>query len=233
MRKSIKSFIFLVIIILGLDYNLSFAAYAGFNFGTGRIQKEVVSFKELKTRNIITQSLDYSCGPAVIATILTYYFNEKVTEKEIIAYLLLTANLERVKQRRGFSLLDLKNFAKSRGFNAIGYKMDLDFLSSLNKPVLIPIKIRDYDHFVVFRGLRRDRVFLADPVLGHLTMRVEKFLKLWRGQIGLVLIKEGKGSPDSPLMLSKEEESLLQDSSYVQRILGENALGRIFTEGEF
>lgn len=209
------------------------AAAVAFNLGGARITQEVKSLKDLKTQHIVSQTLDYSCGPAVIATILNYYFNDRVTEKEIIAYLLLTTDLQKVKQRKGFSLLDLKNFAKSRGYEVVGYKMDIDFLSRLNKPVLVPIKIRDYNHFVVFRGLRRDRVFLADPVLGHLTMRVDKFLKIWKGGIGLVLAKPNEENLVSPLRLSKEEEAFLSDSSFVQRILGENALGRVFSDGEF
>lgn len=210
------------------------AAVVGFNLGGARITKEVKSLKAIKTQNIVTQSLDYSCGPAVIATILSYYFNDKISEKEIISYLLLTTNLEKVKQRKGFSLLDLKQFAKVKGYNAVGYKMDLAFLSKVNKPILVPIKIRDYNHFVVFRGLRRDRVFLADPVLGHLTMPADKFAKIWKGRVGLILTKKGAEEiHHAPLNLSKEEETFLSDSSYVQRILGENALGRIFADGEF
>lgn len=222
-----------ITIFLGFNLSLAFSAPVSFGFGAGRFTKEVESFQDIKKRHIVSQSWDYSCGPAAIATILSYYFDEKISEEEILKCLLLTTNLKKVKKNKGFSLLDLKNFAKAKGYSAIGYKMDLPFLVSLNKPVLIPINIREYSHFVVFRGLSRDRVFLADPVLGHLTMRADRFIKIWQGGIGLVLSKTCNINHKSPLMLSEEEESFFTDSSYVQRILGENALGRIFMDGEF
>lgn len=184
-------------------------------------------------QNIVPQSLDYSCGPAAIATILRYYFNDRVTEKEILSSLLLTADLKKVKQRRGFSLLDLKRFVRSRGYEAVGYKLDLISMAKLNRPVLVPVNIRGYQHFVIFRGLRRDRVFIADPVLGNLTMRSEKFSGIWKSGVAFVLERRGKENARSGLLVSKQEEALLEDAAYVPRILGENTLGRVFTEGEF
>lgn len=53
-----------------------------------KIDKPVKNYKQIKRRNIISQSLDYSCGPASLATLLTYYFGDIVREKEIIKYLL-------------------------------------------------------------------------------------------------------------------------------------------------
>ncbi|MEW6102186.1 MAG: C39 family peptidase [Candidatus Omnitrophota bacterium] len=232
-KAAITPLLFLILIISLIFYTPCAAASIGLNFGAGRITKEVKSLQDIKTQNIITQSWDYSCGPASIATILTHHFDDKITEQQVISYLLLTTDLEKVKARRGFSLLDLKNFALAKGYNAAGYKMDLSSLVEMNVPVLIPIKIKDYNHFVIFRGLRRDRVFLADPVLGHMTMRVEKFLSIWKGGVGFVVTKEGIEPVDSRLALTKEEESLLTDHSYVQRILGENSLGRVFASGEF
>jgi len=94
-----------------------------------RIKKNLTNFKEIKTQNVVTQTLDYSCGPASLATLLSYYFQDKVTEEEIIKFLLLTTDLKKVKQKKGFSLLDLKNFAKYKGYQVVGYKMDLEYLS--------------------------------------------------------------------------------------------------------
>jgi len=63
----------------------------------------------------------------------------------------------------------------------------------------------------IFRGLRGSRVFVSDPALGNMTMRSSKFMELWKCRIGLVLSKEGKVNPNSPLVLSKEERAIFAD----------------------
>jgi hypothetical protein len=211
--------------------NLS-AAPLSVNFGPG-IRKEVRTFKQIRDENIIPQNFDYSCGPASLATILTYYFGDIVTEQEIVTFLLRTTSLTKVRERLGFSLLDLKNFARYKGYEVTGYRMDLDYLVSLDKPVLIPVTIKDYAHFIIFRGLKGDRVFLADPALGNITMRVERFLKMWKGGIGLVVTKidEHPGSP--PLALSQEDKATRPDAAPLRRSLGVNSLGQVYNMGEF
>jgi len=180
------------------------------------------------------QSLDYSCGPAALATLLSYYFGDKITEVDILEVLLTTCDIDKVKAKQGFSLLDLKRFAQARGYKVVGYKMDLEFLVELDKPVLIPVSIKDYSHFVIFRGLKGNRVFIADPVLGNMTMRYEKFEKIWEGGIGLVLNKEGEEALEhSPLRINGEEGGVFADSTSVQRLFGVNSLGRLFADGDF
>lgn len=212
------------------------SAPAAFSLDVGvgtRIYKPVKNFKEIKTRNIVGQTLDFSCGPASLATLLSYYFQDKITEQEIIKYLLLTTDLEKVKRRKGFSLLDLKNFAKLRGYQVVGYRMDLEYLAGLNKPVLIPVDIKDYSHFVIFRGLKGERVFLADPALGNMTMKVERFLNLWQGGVGLVLSKTGENRLNSALKLSREEEAVFADPAMVRRLFGMDTIGSLYRDGEF
>jgi uncharacterized protein len=197
------------------------------------INKPVQNLKTIKRRNVVSQTLDYSCGPASLATLLSYYFQDKVTEKQIIKYLLLTSNLEKIKERKGFSLLDLKNFAKARGYKVTGFKMDLEYLVNLNKPVLIPMKIKDYSHFVVFRGMKGDRVFLADPALGNMTMKVDKFMSLWKDGIGLVVSKKDKRLYNPPLLLTKEEEAVFADPAMIRQIFGVERIGKVYSDGEF
>ena len=199
----------------------------------GRIKKPVRTFKEIKTQNVVTQNMDFSCGPAALATVLSYYFSDEVSEEEIIKYLLLTTNLEKVKRRKGFSLLDLKNFATYKGYEVVGYRMDFEFLVNLDKPVLIPVDIKDYSHFIIFRGLAGDRVFLADPALGNMTLRVERFLNLWQDGIGLVLSKAEGGNVNAPLKLTKEEKAIFADPRMVRRLFGSYPLGRIYGLDEF
>ena len=135
-NRVIFSILFINLLIGFIFCSQSFAASIGLGI-CGRIKKEVRSLKEIKTRNIVLQSLDYSCGPASLSTLLTYNFQDKVSEKEIIDFLFLSGDLGKIKAKNGFSLLDLKSFAQHKGYRVVGYKMDLEFLSELDKPVLI------------------------------------------------------------------------------------------------
>ena len=52
----------------------------------------------------------------------------------------------------------------------------------------MPINLFGDNHFVIFRGMLRDRVLLADPAFGNRTMSVERFESAWidYGDIGRV-----------------------------------------------
>jgi predicted double-glycine peptidase len=91
-----------------------------------RETKPRLSLREMRTRHVITQEYDFSCGAAAIATLLTYYFGEPATEKEVIVGIAERADFQKVMQRRAFSLLDMKRFAEAKGYQAIGYKMDFE-----------------------------------------------------------------------------------------------------------
>jgi len=156
--------------------------------------KKITTIKEMKTRYVTFQQYDFSCGAAVISTLLTYYFGEPATEKEVVFGIAQRADVEKVLKRRAFSLLDMKKFAQSRGYKAIGYQMDFDFLVELNKPVIVPVEIRGYKHFVIFKGIVGDRVVIADPAFGNYTMKFTRFLSIWTDGIGFVLERnEPKG----------------------------------------
>jgi len=224
--------LFFVVITLSVSIFYSPEASA-IGIGISGMKKDVKSIQEIRKENIVSQSLDFSCGPASMATMLSYYFDDEVTEEEIINFLLLTTDLEKVKERKGFSLLDLKNFAKHRGYEVVGYKMDMEYLASLKKPVLVPIDIKDYSHFVIFRGTRGNRVFLADPSMGNMTMRVEEFEGIWTKGIGMVLSKDGEETLDTPLKLTEKEKAVAPHPDMLKSAFSTGVLGKIYGAGEF
>ncbi len=173
--------------------NLTVAAHAA-NFSAGGMgfNKKVRCLKEIRQENVVTQSLDYSCGAAGLATLFHYYLNDPIPEVEIINSMLNTIPLDKVIARQGFSLFDLKKFAQSRGYLVTGYRMDFEYLKSLGKPVLVPIKFKNYRHFVVVKGVFGDRVFIADPAVGNMTMKKEKFMSMWTNGIGFVVERPGQ-----------------------------------------
>lgn len=144
------------------------------------IYKKVVSLRELKFVNIVPQSLDYTCGAAAMATILTYHFGRDASEKTAIQGILKVADAKVVK-KKGFSLLDLKRYAETIGYRAGGYRLKAEQLVAIKIPTIVLIDVRGYSHFVVLKGVRGGEVFLADPAWGNRIMSLEDFSNAWNG----------------------------------------------------
>ncbi len=230
MSKRLQRHLFIVMAVLHMSAFVGTHVYAAsFHFDGMSMNKKVKSMHEIKRKNVVTQSLDFSCGAAGLSTVLQYYLGDKVTEEEIILTLLQTVPLEKVKRRRGFSLLDLKNFAKLKGYKVTGYKMDMEFLRELGKPVLVPIKFKNYSHFVIIRGVYADRVFIADPSAGNVSLKISKFKQFWHGGIGLVV--EGKNGVDGEYELQVNEKDLIvaDYKNMSQRMNPTNIMTTIYT----
>lgn len=169
----------------------------------GRITSRVKSFLEIREQNLVRQGWDLSCGAAALSTVLTHDFNTPYTEATIAASILANTDPKMVRERGGFSLLDLKRFAEAVGYSAKGYSgLTLDDLAKSTVPAILAVKIRDFDHFVVFRGRFAGRVLIGDPAFGNLTLSEQRFLKLWSNGIGFFVLEAGKefweGEPLSP-----------------------------------
>ena len=71
-------------------------------------------------------------------------------------------------------------------------------------PVIVPINAQGYPHFVVFRGATTNRVLLADPAFGNVTLSVNKFRDAWIkyreiGHVGFIVTQNGQASPPGRL----------------------------------
>ena len=207
---------------------------ANFTVAGVSLQKNVTPMREIKRQNIVSQSLDFSCGPAGLSTLLNYYLNEKVSEAEIIQTLLKTVPLEKVKARHGFSLLDLKNFALSRGYKVTGYRMNEKFLRELKEPVLVPIKFKNYHHFVIIKGVSGDRVFIADPSAGNMSMKIGKFLSMWTSGIGLVVEKDDRNQKPAKYALQvNKKDIIISDYQEIRRLTDISTFRTTIHPGEF
>ena len=151
------------------------------------------TLKELRDQYVVKQELDYSCGAAALATLMRYYFGEPVSEYEILKILesQLSEDEQRRKIARGFSLMDLKHAAQSKGYRAAGFKLTIDQAKQLAAPVIVHVLPFGYRHFAVLRGIAGDRVFLADPARGNMRISIDRFLSEWDG-IVFVLGKPGE-----------------------------------------
>jgi ABC-type bacteriocin/lantibiotic exporter with double-glycine peptidase domain len=79
--------------------------------------------------------------------------------------------------------------------------------------VIVFIEPRGYKHFAVLRGVRGDRVYLADPSRGNIRMPAYSFLNSWLGDNGkgIIFVVEPKdGLPDHDYPLSLPADGLPQ-----------------------
>lgn len=157
-------------------------------------REPVRSLLEMRQENVVIQKWDVSCGAAALATILHYQHGDPVDEKSVAEGMLRRTDPLRVKFRGGFSLLDLKRYADSRGLTARAYlSVQLDDLERFGAAI-VPVDFRGYPHFVVFRGRIGNSILLADPAFGNRVVDVQRFERAWQQNIAFV-VSRTDGSP--------------------------------------
>ena len=151
------------------------------------IRTTVTPASELEYHAVIKQQFDYSCGSAALSTLLRYHLGEDFSETQVIHGLFRYGDKERVREKRAFSLLDMKKFVGVLGYNGVGYKADIEDLETLDMPCIIPIELYGYRHFTVFKGIHQGHVFLADPFRGNSSYPVADFEKMWHQNVIFVV----------------------------------------------
>ncbi len=164
--------------------------------GAASQRQAVLSLLEMRQDHVIVQKWDLSCGAAALATLLNYQHNDPVEEKEIANALIQRQEYIDdpllVRTREGFSLLDLKRYVDHRGYEGLGFgKLELDDLIE-RAPVMVPLNLSGYNHFVIFRGIQNNRVLVADPAWGNRTFLIDQFLDAWIeypkfGKVGFIV----------------------------------------------
>jgi predicted double-glycine peptidase len=150
----------------------------------------VQSLKEIREAGVIIQNWDTSCGAAAMATVFTYHFNDPSTEREVAQGLLRQTEPMKVRHRGGFSMLDMKRYAKERGYQATGFKdLSFDDLRYFDGPI-VPVNFHGYNHYVVYKGLTAEgKVWLADPAYGNRIVSRERFERYWMEGMAFTLLK--------------------------------------------
>lgn len=144
----------------------------------GAFSVPVVSMRETRFQQTIRQQYDFSCGSAAVATLLTYHYNVPVSEQAIFQAMYERGDKAKIR-KEGFSLLDIKNYLASRGFQSDGYVVGVEKLAIAKVPAIALIKEQGYHHFVVIKGLRDGRILMGDPSAGTRAVSQEKFKSMW------------------------------------------------------
>jgi len=196
------------------------AAEVTLGAGNNRSTVSVKSLLEIRDENLVRQGWDISCGAAALSTVLTYDFDAPFSELTIAVSILANTDPQTVKDRGGFSLLDLKRFAEAVGYTARGFGgLSLDDLAISSVPVILPVRIRDFDHFVVYRGRFAGRVLIGDPAFGNITFSEERFAKIWPSGIGFFVQHQGSGIWDGVGLEPEHMDLVVPNLNYVDRLM--------------
>jgi predicted double-glycine peptidase len=170
---------------------------------------------EQKYRNIIHQAYDYSCGSAALTTLLNGYLGRKFTEKQVMDGLLKFGEYDKIIQRRGFSLLDMKRLVTALGHPSGGYKGTIEDLKKLDHPAIVPIHYANFKHFVVVKKFKDGRFFVADPALGNISFPEHRFVDIWENNVMFIVFPNGF-RPQSTLELTEEDLRYIDDQTINQ-----------------
>jgi predicted double-glycine peptidase len=171
----------------------------------------VLSLIEKRQKNVVLQQWELSCAAAALATILRYQHGFPATERSVALGMInrkeYLSNPDLLRIRQGFSLLDMKRFVDRLGYQGIGLGQ-LGFEDLIeHAPIIVPVNLQGFPHFVVFRAATSNQVLLADPAFGNVTMSKRKFTNGWIkykdiGRVGFVVKDSGKLRPPGRLSAS-------------------------------
>ena len=150
----------------------------------------ITTLRELRQRELfrstIRQQYDFSCGSAALATLLTYHYRHPVNEEAVFRVMYEHGDQQRI-QAQGFSLLDIKRYLETNGYNADGFEVTLDQLAEAKIPAIALIRENGYNHFVVIKGMQQNRLLIGDPSSGTRIVERKAFEELWKVRILFVI----------------------------------------------
>ena len=117
---------------------------------------------------------------------------------------------ERIVQRRGFSLLDMKRLATALGHPSGGFKAEASDLEALDHPAIAPIDHAGFKHFVVIKAVYAGRVYVADPALGNMSFTLSRFLDVWDNNVLFIVFPDGQ-KPATGLELQTADLRFVSD----------------------
>jgi predicted double-glycine peptidase len=170
------------------------------------------TYVALRYATTVRQQLDFTCGGASLATVLTHYWGRPTTEDEVLKILHSRYPNQaewKAKVQAGFSLEDLQFAAEALGYKSQAASVAIDDLEQLNGPVIVHLKKTEtYLHFTVLRKATANSFYLADPILGAYSMTREQFAGQYTGYLMAVWREDGRLPGGSPLATVRDGHSL-------------------------
>lgn len=161
-------------------------AYGGTVSFDGHYSIKVSSIVEQRFKSIYKQQYDFSCGSATLASLLSFHYDDVVNELSVFKDMFEHGDQEKIKHQ-GFSLLDMKHYLARRGYQANGFKISLEQLSSAKIPAISIINNNGYMHFVIIKASNDTEVLVGDPAIGLKSIKKDKFEEMWGKRILFVI----------------------------------------------
>ena len=187
----------------------------GYGLNTVHLKEKVRPLSELAFNNIVRQAYDYSCGSAALTTLLDFYLGRNFQERQVMEGLLQFGDAEKIAERRGFSLLDMKKLVTALGHPSGGFKAEAEDLLTLDHPAIAPIEYAGFKHFVVIRGVRAGHVYIADPSKGNISFTMARFLEVWDRNVLFIVFPNGH-KPVGGLELRDEDLRVIDERTFTQ-----------------
>jgi uncharacterized protein len=169
----------------------------GIGPGNGAERPRFQTWVDRRFANVVRQETDFTCGAASLVTLVRALYGRDLTEPSVTDLIRRRYTEEDWAQRQqdGLSMLDLKRAGEALGLSVQGVRLSLDDLRALRGPVIVHLNKGRFQHFSVLRGLRGDRVYLADPLGGNIRMPLFEFAEEWTGSALAVWVDDGRPLP--------------------------------------
>lgn len=229
----IKTILIVVAIVVSLMAKTSYSADRLLSIsGLESIEVPVKSWIEIKNHNLVRQEYDYSCGSASIGTVLKYFFNDNVSEQEVLDFVLEKKGVDKPDKGKlegkdlTLSFYDLKEFAEGRDYKVLGLALNMETLKKLKIPAIVFVNIRRKEHFTVYKGMDERFVYLADPSFGNIKVTHWKFQEMFYS-------RDNERYPGKMLVFIPLDEKMKSEingdfmnipekSDFVYRVIGNN-----------
>jgi len=180
-----------------------------------RMHREAVEVKPAlldQFQGIVRQAYDYSCGSAALTTLLNGYVGTQLDEQQVMSGLMKFGETDKIVERRSFSLLDMKRFVSALGLESGGYRGEFKDLVNQDQPAIVPISYAGFKHFVVYKGYKNGRVYVADPALGNISFDERRFQDIWENNT-LFLINVPEQYRKNFLVLKESDMRHVEDAT--------------------
>jgi len=187
-------------------------AVAGCSAG-GPIADRPKSYLAFRFEATTPQQRDFTCGAASLATLITFYWGQFVTEDTALATLknrYSDAEIAKLSET-GLSFDDLIYMANRLGFAADGARLPLDQLAKLAGPLIVHLDKGALKHFVVLRRVGDGVYYVSDPIVGQVTMNRVEFAEQYTGN-ALAVYKPGQTLPRNAVLENPRDGVRVQDS---------------------
>lgn len=131
------------------------------------------TFREMRYDGVVGQTSWVTCGPAAVATLLSHYLDQRVSERDIVMVIEALNSQDAPAGHvasSGYTLLDLKRALHVYGVDSVGLNVEIGALRAYfeqgGHPVIVHLT-RPQLHFVVAVGSVGSELVVADPSFGR------------------------------------------------------------------